>query len=228
MSIHQLQNLPALHTSSNHSAALPLYWGLSTTLQKVARQLSPCVGLPRVGPSRGCVLQLVMTSVTSVCLSVVVYCADPNPAAGKRQCESSAWKTNVDQCLLLLQNLIVQTVSQTAQSHQCVMQLACRQSSSTDHEHQWNRWSIAATDWNSAVQYLSHFRKVEGGSRTNSLWPWTLSKHSPPKDSQIHALIYFQQYHHRSSETLVSSPFRAPLLLYNRCTYDSLPVALAT
>ncbi len=73
-------------------------------------------------------------------MAAVVYCrkwsdvgsVQTHPAvAGNKDGESRAGKSNVGQSLLLLllQNLIVQTVLQTAQSHQRVMQLACRESS---------------------------------------------------------------------------------------------------
>lgn len=56
----------------------------------------------------------------------------------------------------------------------------------TDCERRWTGRSIAAADWNSDVQYLSHFRKVGECSWTNSLWPQSSSEHSLSRNSPTH------------------------------------------
>lgn len=92
------------------------------------------------------------------------------------------------------QNLIVQTVSQTAQSHLRVMQLACRGATLTDHERQRIRRSMAATD---EFQTLNTCPTLEKWKRAAEQMASSLGFHQStlfPKDSQIDGLIYFQHY----------------------------------
>lgn len=94
-----------------------------------------------------------------------------------------------------LQDLIVQTVSQTAWSHLRVMQLACRGATLTDHERQRRiRRSMAATD---EFQTLNTCPTLEKWKRAAEQIASSLGFHHNtlfPKDSQIDGLIYFQHY----------------------------------
>lgn len=100
-----------------------------------------------------------------------------------------------------------------------------RESTLTDRARRWTRRSIAATDWNSDVQYLSHFREVDECCRTNSLQPRISSEHSLPKDSQINGLIYFQHYPH-SNIGFISFPLA--VALNAALITHSLPAIMAT